>query len=139
MFDWDRNIALVKPNYISKVSPIFVKQGNLIIGNKNLLMLYLQYLTQIIGTKSIAGKIHGNSCRILHFAELNQTPPLLNVEHVGRIATPKLVQGKCLRYLQTTLILGERGIGLRIYMSYCLKIQMKNKRGFSKTWHFVLS
>ena len=138
MFDWDRNKALVKPNHISNVSLIFVKQGNLIIGNKNLLMLYLQYLTQIIETKSIAGKIHGNSWMV-HFAELNQTPPLLNVEHVGRIATPKLVQGKCLRYLQTTLIMGERGIGLRIYMSYCLKIQMKNKRGFSKTWHFVLS
>ena len=32
---------------------------------------YLQYLTEIIETKSIPGKIYGNS-RMIHFAEINQ-------------------------------------------------------------------
>ena len=32
--------------------------------------------------------------------------PLLNAQYIGRAATPKLVPTDCLRYLQTTLIIG---------------------------------
>ena len=39
----------------------------------------LQYLTEIIKTKSIPGKISGNS-GMVHFAEIDQPPPpLLNI------------------------------------------------------------
>ena len=83
--------------------------------------------------------MYGNSWIVL-FAELNQAPSLyLMLQHVGRVATPKLVPRNCLRYLQTTLIMGGRIIGLRIFVRYCLKKEMKNKRRFGKTWHFFSS
>ena len=73
-------------------------------------MLRLQYLIQIMETKSNPGKIYGNS-GMIHFAEINQAhPPYSMLEDIGRVATPKLV-ASCLRYLQTALIMGggERG------------------------------
>ena len=55
---------------------------------------------------------------MVHFAEINQAPsPYSMLQHIGRVATPKLVPINCLRYLQTTLIIGGRRIGLRIYVS----------------------
>ena len=45
---------------------------------------------------------------MVHFAEINQVPPPYSMsQFIGRIATPKLVPRNCLRYLQTTLIMGE--------------------------------
>ena len=70
----------------------------------------LQYLTQIIETKSIPGKIYENS-GMVHFAEINQAPPPYSMlQYIGRVATPKLVSRNCLRYLQTTLIMGGGGL-----------------------------
>ena len=76
----------------------------------------LQYLTQITETKSIPGKISGNS-RIVHFAEIYQAvpPPYSMLHHIVRVATVKLASRNCLRYLQTTLIMREED-GLRIYV-----------------------
>ena len=66
----------------------------------------LQYLTLIIETKSVLGKISGNS-GMVHLAEINQAPSTYSMfRHIGRVATPKLVPRNCLRYLQTTLIMG---------------------------------
>ena len=64
--------------------------------------------------------------------------PYSMLQDIGRVATLKLVsRNRYLRYLQTTLIFGGGGgIGHRIYVRYCLKKQMKNKRGFGKTWNF---
>ena len=43
--------------------------------------------------------------------EINQAPtPYSMLQHIGRVATPKLVPRHCLRYLQTTLIMGEGGL-----------------------------
>ena len=45
---------------------------------------------------------------MVHFTEINQAPsqyPML--QFISRVATPKLVQRNCLRYLQTTLIMGD--------------------------------
>ena len=50
---------------------------------------------------------NGNS-RVVYFAEINQVPypyPMLRL--IGRVATPKLIPINCLRYLQTTLVMGE--------------------------------
>ena len=46
-----------------------------------------------------------------HFAEINLPPPPYSMlQHTGRVATPKLVPRSCLRYLQTTLIMGDEGL-----------------------------
>ena len=63
----------------------------------------LQYLTLIIETKSISGKMYRNS-GMVHFPEINKAPsPYSMLQHIGRVETPKLVPRNCLRYLQTTL------------------------------------
>ena len=54
--------------------------------------------------------MYGNS-GMVHFAEINQTPsPYSMLQHIIRVATPKLVPRNYLRYLQTTLIMGRRGL-----------------------------
>ena len=61
-------------------------------------------------TKSIPGKIYENS-GMVHFAEINQAPPPYSIlQYIDRVATPKLVSRNCLRYLQTTLIMGGGGL-----------------------------
>ena len=72
--------------------------------------LKLQYLTQMIETKSIPGKIYRNS-GIVHFTEINHaTPPYSMLQDIGREAASKLVTRNCLlKYLQTTLIMGGEG------------------------------
>ena len=48
---------------------------------------------------------------MVHFAEINQAPsPYSMLQDIGRVATPKLVPRNCLRYLQTTLIMGRGGL-----------------------------
>ena len=55
-------------------------------------------------------KIYGNSWMV-PFAEINQVPsPYSMLQHIERAATPKLVPRNCLRCLQTTLIMGGRGL-----------------------------
>ena len=74
---------------------------------------------------------------MVHFEEINQVHSRHSMlQGIGRVATPKLVPRNCLWYLQTTSIMGERGVGLRIYVRYCLKNWMKNKKGLEKTCHF---
>ena len=59
---------------------------------------------------SIPGKNSGNSVMVL-FPDINQTTsPYSMLQHIGRVATPKLVPRNCLRYLQTTLIMGGGGL-----------------------------
>ena len=48
---------------------------------------------------------------MVHFAEINQAPPLYSIlQYIGRVATSKLVPRNCLRYLETTLIVGGEGL-----------------------------
>ena len=55
-------------------------------------------------------KISGNS-GMVHFGEINQAPlPYSMLQYSGRVATPKPAPRNCLRYLQTTLILGGGGL-----------------------------
>ena len=50
---------------------------------------------------------------MVHFAEINQSSqPYSMLQHIGRVATPKLVPRNCPRYLQTTLIMGGGGLVL---------------------------
>ena len=37
-------------------------------------------------------------------------PPYSMLQNIGRVATPKFVPRNCLRYLQTTLIMGTGGL-----------------------------
>ena len=81
-----------------------------IVENYHKFKLRLQYLTWIIETKSIPGNIYRNS-GMVHFPEINQAPSTCSMlQHIGRVATPKLVPRKCLRYLQTTLIIEGGGL-----------------------------
>ena len=58
-------------------------------------------------TKSSPGNISENSV-MAHFAEINQVPsPDSMLQYIGRVTTPKIVPRNCLRYLQTTMIMGE--------------------------------
>ena len=69
----------------------------------------LQYFN-IIDIKSVPGKIYGNS-GMTHFAKTNQVPsPYSMLQDIRRVAIPKLVPRHCLRYLQTTLIMGGGGL-----------------------------
>ena len=48
---------------------------------------------------------------MFYFAEINQAHSSYSMlQHIGRVATPKLVPRDCLRYLQTKLIIGGGGL-----------------------------
>ena len=48
---------------------------------------------------------------MVHFVEINQaSSPYSMLQHIGRVATLKLVPRNCLRYLQTTLIMGGESL-----------------------------
>ena len=45
---------------------------------------------------------------MVHFAKINQDPsPYSMLQDIGRVVAPKLVPRNCVRYLQTTLIIGR--------------------------------
>ena len=55
-------------------------------------------------------KIPGSS-GMDHFAKTNHTlSPYSMLQHIGRVATPRLVRRNCLRYFLTPLIMGEEGL-----------------------------
>ena len=63
---------------------------------------------------------NSENSRMVQFAEINPAPlPYSMLQYIGRGATPKLVPRNCLRSLQTSLMMGGRGIGLRIYVRCC--------------------
>ena len=88
------------------MSQIFLKKLS-----ENQITTNFIYLTSSnFETKSIPVKTSWNS-GMVHFAEINQVaPPYSMLHHVGRVAKPKLVPRNCLRYLQTTLIMGRGGL-----------------------------
>ena len=92
-------------------------------GKPNNYQLYLHYLIKFcdnISYKLIPRKIYGNS-GMAHIADINQAPsPYSMLQHIGRVATPKIVLRHCLRYLQTTLIMG--GWELVSEFMYCSSI-----------------
>ena len=58
------------------------------------------------------------------FAEINQAPtPYSMLQYIGSVATPKLVPRNCLKYLQTTLIMGEGD-----WSQNLCKVLSKNKK-----------
>ena len=62
--------------------------------------------------------------------------PLLNVAVYWQSSDTETCVKKLSQILANNIDNGGRGIGLRIYVRYCLKKLVKNKRGFGKTWHF---
>ena len=62
---------------------------------------------KLLRTSQFLEKIYGNS-GMAHFAKINLPPPSNSMlQHIGRVAKPKLVPRTSLRYLQTTLIMGD--------------------------------
>ena len=68
------------------------------------------------------------------FAEINPAPPVYSMlQHIGKVASPKLAPRNCLRYLQTTFIMVEGDWS----QSLCKVLSKKiNERGLRKTWQF---
>ena len=67
---------------------------------------------------------------MVHFTETNQTPPPYSMlQDVNKILS---------QILPNDIDNGVRGIGLRIYVRFCLKKQIKNKRRLEKTGHYFL-
>ena len=63
---------------------------------------------------------------MVHFTEIKYAPPpYLTFQHIGRVATPKLVPRNCLRYFQTTLIIGEGDWSQNLYYALSKKINQK--------------
>ena len=63
---------------------------------------------------------------MVHFAEIHQAPPPYSMlQHIGRVATPKLVPRNCLKYLQTTLMMGGGGL----VSEFMCEVLSKNKKG----------
>ena len=64
---------------------------------------------------------------MVYFAQIDQVSSAYTMlQHIGRVATLKLVPRSCLRYLQATLIIGEGGggggrIGLIISVRCCIQ------------------
>ena len=68
-------------------------------------------------------KIYRNFGKI-HLEERDQfSAPFTMLQYIGRAAVPKFVPRNCLRYFETTLIMGGGGRESvpRIYVMYCLK------------------
>ena len=90
----------------------------------------------MIKTKSIPEKIYGNS-GMVHFPEINQAlSPYPMLQHIGNTETCAKELSKI---LADNIDDGERGFGLRIYVRYCLKKQMKNIKGVWKNLAFLLA
>ena len=57
-----------------------------------------------------------------YFAEINQAPPAYPMlQYIGRVAIVKLEPKKLSQILANNIDNVGRGIGLRIYLRYCLK------------------
>ena len=67
---------------------------------------------------------------MVHFAEISQAlSPYSMLHYIGRVATPKLVPRHCLRYLQTTLIIGGRGLATEFMWGIVWKKKKMEKPG----------
>ena len=80
----------------------------------------LQYLTKIIETKSVQGKMYGNS-GMVYFADINWATSTFSMwQHIRRVATMNLCQEiKLSEILSNNIDTWGIGIGLRIYVRYC--------------------
>ena len=58
------------------------------------------------------------------------------LQYIGRVATPKLVRSNCLRYVQTTLIMGKGDWSQNLCEVLSKKINEKNK-GLEKPGIFL--
>ena len=56
---------------------------------------------------------------MVHFAEINKAPPLLNVVVYWQSSNAKVCAKKLSQILANNINNGGRGIGLRIYVRYC--------------------
>ena len=107
-----------------------------------------QYLTEIIDTKSIPGKIYENF-GMVHFAEINHVGegPYSMLQDIGRVARAKKLPRNCLRYLQTILIMGAEelvsefmwGITVSVFLLCPFSVKMSIKKSISLWTYFSVS
>ena len=66
---------------------------------------HINYWDQVNSWKNLWKFWNGPLCR-----NKSGPSPYSMLQYIGRVATPKLVSRNCLRYLQTTLIMGGGGL-----------------------------
>ena len=75
---------------------------------------------------------------MVHFTEKNETPTpwsmLQDVKREAQLLTA--CNTKLSQILANDIDNGVKGVGLRVYVTYCLKKLMKNNREFAKILHF---
>ena len=76
---------------------------------------------------------------MVHFAEINQAlPPYSMLQYIRRAEMTKLLQRTCLRYLQTTLIMGEGGLVSEFMWEIAWRNKWKIKESFEKPAIFFI-
>ena len=76
---------------------------------------------------------------MVHFAEINQALPTYSMlQYIRRVEIPKLLQRTCLRYLQTTLIMGEGGLVVEFMWEIAWRNKWKIKESFEKPAIFFI-
>ena len=79
----------------------------------------------------------------VHFGDVNQAPSThLILQHIGKVATKKLVPINCLKYLQTALIIRGRGLVSKIkwiIVDYCSSLCIENRNKVVSSINFSSS
>ena len=86
----------------------------------NLGITTLTHLTMSFPEKNWWKFWNGLLCR-----EKSDSSTYSMLQHIGRVATPKITPRNFLRYLQTTLIIGRRENGPRLSVRYCGLVKKK--------------
>ena len=95
---------------------------------------HINYWEQVNSWKNLWKFWNGPLCR-----NKSGPSPLLNVAVYWQSSDTETFVTKLSQILANNIDNGGRGIGLRIYVRYCLKKLVKNKRGFGKTRQFFLA
>ena len=94
-------------------------------------MSHINYWNQVNPWKNFWKFPNGPLCR-----NKSAPFPLLDVAAYRQSSKTEACAKKLFQIHPNNIDSGGTGTGFRIYVRYCLKKLMKNKRGFGKTWHF---
>ena len=119
------NVFLKLPENQTTTNFIYLPSSNFVT------ISHINYWDQVNSWKNLWKFWNGPLCR-----NKSGPSPLLNVAVYWQSSDTETCVKKLSQILANNIDNGGRGIGLRIYVRYCLKKLVKNKRGFGKTWHF---
>ena len=107
--------AKYTPNVFKKLPENRITADFICLTSSNFVTIsHINYRDQVNSWKNLWKFWNGPLCR-----NKSGPSPYSMLQDIGRVATLNLVPRNCLKYLQTTLIMGGGGIGVRIYVRYC--------------------